>query len=513
MTANKRIFINVVATYLRSLYGIVLGLFTARWMLGALGVTDFGLWGLIGGLVGFISFLNMLLAVSTSRFFAYAVGQKQGAFAEEGLKECRAWFTCAFSFHFILGLVLVSLGYPAGSWAIRSYLTIPPDRVDACIWVWRLVCLNCFVGMVNVPFAAMYKARQEIAEMTLYGFCSTTANAILLYYMITHPGIWLVAFAIWHSVIALVPMMLMCIRAFVLFDECRFVSGEFLRLPRLKKMIGYSLAQFLADFASLITGQGLSILVNRSLGPAFNASMTVANRVSDQTLTLGSAMIGALSPAITNAAGAGQYDRMRTLAYQSCKLGVLFVLVFAIPMVLEVDEVMILWLKNPPVESAALCSMMILSFVLNRSTAGLSSAIEALGKIAAFKSAMGLAGLLPLLLAGVFMWFGYGLRSVGIGFLLTNIPFSLIRLYYAKRLAKISVRYWMFKIFMPILIIFTCGIVVGGAPRFFMEQSFLRVVVTTFFVLLVVLPMSWFVALTADERSYVKTRLNRVLNR
>ena len=181
MTENKRIILNVIVTYGRSVYGIVLGLFTARWILAALGTVDFGLYGLIGGLVVFIAFLNTLLSVATARFFAYSVGRCQVR-SEDGLKDCRDLFSAACAIHFTMAVVLTCIGYPLGTWAVQHYLRIPPDRVCACLWVWRMVCLNCFFSMVNVPFAAMYKAKQEIAEMTLYSFFTVTANAIFLYY-------------------------------------------------------------------------------------------------------------------------------------------------------------------------------------------------------------------------------------------------------------------------------------------------------------------------------------------
>jgi len=513
MTANKRIAINVVATYLRSIYSVILGLFTARWALAALGEVDYGLWGLIGGLVGFISFLNSLLGVSTSRFFAYSVGQRHGVDGESGLFECRAWFSAAFAFHLVLGIVLVSIGYPVGVWAVRAYLAIPPDRIEACVWVWRIVCLNCFFGMINVPFYAMYNARQEIAEMTLYGVATATANAIFLYYIVTHPGVWLVKYALWNTVFIIVPMILMCIRAFCLFDECRFVVKELRNVGRMLRMVSYSTAQFFADFAALVSTQGVSVVVNRMLGPVYNASMGIANRVSEQTLTLGSAMIGALSPAITNAAGAGQFERMRILSYQSCKLSVLFVSIFAIPVALEADEIMVLWLGRPPADVGVLCSLLLLSFMVNRLTTGLSSSIEALGKIAAFKFAMGLAGFCPLILSWLFLRWGWGMRGVGLAILLTNIPFTIIRLYYSKKLAGIHVVYWFKTIFVPVTVVVAMGFAAGFLPVLCLPQSFVRVVVTTGVVCCVVVPAAWFLALTGEERSYVSARVHKILGR
>ena len=138
MTEKKRIALNMAATYGRSLYAMALGLFTARWALMALGHTDFGLIGLIGGMTGLVSFLNTILAAAVGRFYAVKVGEaKRANNHREGVEECRKWFNTAVSTHSIVPAVLVAVGYPIGVWMVRHFLSIPADRIDDCVWVWR----------------------------------------------------------------------------------------------------------------------------------------------------------------------------------------------------------------------------------------------------------------------------------------------------------------------------------------------------------------------------------------
>ena len=160
MSPNKRIFLNIVATYGRSLYSLILGLFTGRWVLMALGHEDYGLYGVVGGMTFFLSFINGLSATAVSRFYAFEVGRASKAvIKEEGLDECRKWFNTALMVHVIIPLVCVVVGYPIGEWAVRNWLTIAPDKVESCVWVFRFACVSCFIGMVNVPFQAMYTAK------------------------------------------------------------------------------------------------------------------------------------------------------------------------------------------------------------------------------------------------------------------------------------------------------------------------------------------------------------------
>ena len=161
MTANKRIFLNIIATYGRSLYSLVLGLFTGRWVLEALGASDYGLYGVVAGLTVFIGFFNGLLSSAVSRFFAYSIGRdsKNKGIGVSAI-ECNQWFNTALLIHTVVPTVLMIIGYPIGNWAVRNWLNNPPDRVEAFVLVFRCVCVSCFIYMVNVPFSAMYTAKQ-----------------------------------------------------------------------------------------------------------------------------------------------------------------------------------------------------------------------------------------------------------------------------------------------------------------------------------------------------------------
>ena len=131
MTEKKRIALNMIATYGRSLYALVIGLFCGRWALMALGETDYGLVGLIGGLVGFVSFLNNILAAAVGRFYAVKVGEsKKMGNPAMGIDECRKWFNTAFSIHSVLPVTLMLIGYAIGEWLVCHFLSIPLDRIS-----------------------------------------------------------------------------------------------------------------------------------------------------------------------------------------------------------------------------------------------------------------------------------------------------------------------------------------------------------------------------------------------
>ena len=279
MTEGRRIALNVAATYGRSLFALVCGLFTGRWLLMALGTTDYGLYGLIGGLAAFVAFFNTLLTVSVERFFAFAVGEGKS-------EECQRWFSVAAALHGIVSVVLVGIGYPVGAWAIRHYLNVPAERIEDCLWVFRFVCANCLVGMATVPMSAMYRAKQRIAELTVYEVFQVTANVVVLGYAVTHPGNWLVAYAGCWCVFQTLPLLLIAVNAFRKFPECRFRLEYAWNRDRAVRLVDFMFSRFVNLLAQILSGQGLSIVVNKYLGATRNASMTASNGLSVQVMNL-----------------------------------------------------------------------------------------------------------------------------------------------------------------------------------------------------------------------------------
>lgn len=508
MSPNRRIFLNIIATYGRSLYALVIGLFTARWALQILGHVDYGLMGVVGGLTGFISFFNNWLAMAVARFYAISVGKltiSDNPSAE--LEECRKWFSTAMFIHTVVPVILMVIGYPIGIWAVKSFLTIPPDRVADCIWVFRFVCVTCFVSMVSVPVSAMYTAKQYIAELTIYSFVTTTINAGILYYMLTHPGVWLAKYAFCTCCLSVLPQLIITLRGWWIFEECRLRWRYCISKERFKGLAYFVGWWSFGCFGGLLRGQGIQILVNKYFGPQVNASMTVANSVNGHTTTLSGAMLGAFQPAIVSACGAGDELRMRALAYRACKFSMLFILVFMLPLSLELREILKIWLVNPPRYVYGLCLTIFATTLIDQSAIGHMLAVNAKGKIAMYQTVLGTSLLLSLPLAWLFCAMGYGVYSVAVALFLTMAFCALGRVWFARKLVGMSARYWISSIMLPIVMVTTLGAIFGLLPRFFMEESIWRVIVTTIFCEVAFIPLVWCVLFDNSEREFVLRKI------
>ena len=518
MTQSKRIALNTIATYGRSMLGVLCGIFTVRWVLEALGQVDFGLYGLVASLVIFISFLNIQFSGAISRYYAFTIGRAKAGDVignVDALKECRAWFSTALVVHAIGPFVLSAVGYPIGSYAItHAWLNIPMDKVGDCLWLWRIVCLSSFIGMFNVPFQAMYTAKQNIAELTLFSIGQTLAKTGVIYYMSCHKGDWLVLYGLWMGIITVIPSLLIAVRAFMIYPECRWVQHEVDFIGRIKLLGGYAFWQGIGGAGYIAAHQMMSVLITRFFGARENGAFSVSQTVAGEAASLTVALQSAFMPAITTACGAGNQEEMRKMACRMCKIGALLTLLFALPMALEIDEILKVWLKIPPPHTSTLCFCTLAFIVVEKLSCGQVAAICATGEVAKFQAVRCGLRILVIPFAIIAYFLGGSISAVAV-----SLPASIVFVVFgdalmARRRAGLSFRHWVFQIVIPIMIVSVAAGLVGCLPRTFMGPSICRIMMTTICAGSSILMLSWVAVLSHVERSailnYVRGRFVKI---
>lgn len=512
MTENRRIVLNILATYGRSVFAMACGIFGGRWALMALGQVDYGLQGLVGGLTAFIGFFNGVLAAAVGRFYALSIGQSRTDEAA-GLEESRRWFSIALLIHTVIPTVLLIAGWPLGEWAIRHFLTIPPDRIAPCLWVFRFSCVGCFIGMVSVPFNAFYGAKQLIAELTIYGFATTALNISLLYYMVTHPADWLVRYSLWLTALEIVPSLIITFRAMKLFPECRFRFGYCRDADRFLRLFNYAFWQLFGSLSALLRGQGLAVLVNKYFGPSLNASLSVARNVEGKTNALSGAMLAAFTPAITSAYGAGDLDRARMLSLRVCKFSVLSSLVFVLPLSVELPYVLRLWLVEPPECLCLFCYAIMAQFLLNRMTKGHLVLVQAVGRLALYEVVVVGLAMTILPVAWILIVMGFGPLSIAIALVVCTAFYSFARVPFASRLAGLSAGEWFSGTLGPTILVSVISMGIGFSVRSAMPESFGRFLLSASACEVAVLALSWRWMLNDSEKALILEKAGKGLRR
>ncbi len=511
MNANKRIAINAIATYGRTILGMVLGLFSSRWVLSSLGEVDYGLMGVVGSLIVFITFLNTVASGACARFFAYSIGTKND-------DDLIRWFNVGVSVHIFLATTLVTIGLPIGEWAIDNYLNIPPDRLVTAHWVFRFSLVAAFWTMFSTPYNAMYTATQNIAELTFWEILSIFSNFTFVYWLTTYQGdAWLV-YAGFTVLLTILIGMCKVIRARIAFKGCRIRLSCWGDWSRIKQMFSYAGWTLFGNLGYMARTQLPAILLNKHFPPIkyqyVNASYQIGGALAGYTHSLSGSLMGAFSPQIATLAGANDEKGMVTTAFRASKFGTFLMLIFAIPLALEADYLLVLWLKNPPQLASTFCRLVLLQMVLDNLTFGHMSGIMASGKIKWYQITTGTLCLLSVPIAGVVLELGGSPISVSWVIAGCMGACSIARLFFGRTLLNIKIRTWASSIFTPLFAMSLTSLLVGQSIICLIsEPSFFRICVTGIISCLSMFVMAWFFLFDQSERHVLTKMLTKITSK
>ncbi len=513
LSSTNRILFNTIATYSCSLLRLVAGIFSCRWGLMALGNSDYGLLGLIVGFTNFITFFNTLFSGAIGRFFAYSIGKARKGTDKENEDECCKWFNIALMIHSIIPFLLLSVGYPLGVYAVKHWLTIPPERIGDCIWVFRFVCIMVLFNMITVPYVAMYTAKQYIAELTGYHIASIILNLIFLYMMTNIPRDWFVYYSLWTCLLSILPQIAISFRAMKKFPECKILPRFFFDLGMLKTLLNFTGWQFFGQLGYLTRTQGVAILVNKAFGPIFNSTMALSNTISVHSQQLAISMNTAIYPAITSLAGEERHNDMLKMTYRACKFSLALTLLFLVPVSLELPQLLNLWLKNPPPLLLEASYLTFCLTLLDSSTNAIGIAITAIGKIKLYYILLGGLNIISLpILCLIFFIPHRNLLMVYCILIIITLLRTIIALLLAKRIITFSPRHWCLctgTVLIATLIPLFMGILIIT----YIPPSLFRIVSTAMISCIIFMISLWRIAFSQQERIFIQGKINNSINR
>ncbi len=510
LSPNKRIVLNTVATYSRSIISLAFGLFTARWVLLALGQSDFGLYGVVGALLSFLTFILSVLSSSVQRFYAYAIGRGKNLSHEEGMRELSEWFNTAFSIHALFAILILVVGLTAGEWAVRHILVIPPDRLSASVWVFRISVISACVSLITVPYGSLYTAYQYIAILTVFDLIRIVGMFFGAYWLLTASGDRLILYAILMMFFSSVVLIVQIIFAYRKFSFARIVPARLFEMGRIKSIGSFAGCKLLGVVGWLFKQQGSAVIINLNFGARANAAYSIAIQFAAHTSAVAVSLMTALTPALTSITGEGQTDKVRDYAMKSCRFAGLLVLILAVPLMSEIDYVLALWLKDPPQFAGGFCVFVALCTFFESITTGHLIALSAHGVIGAWQTfeCVTLAATCPA--AIICYRCGAGVLSIGYVFLASVLLINIGRVYFSYKFLDFSVRYWICKVSLPLLFIFMVGMALGKSTGFMMKPSFVRFCLTGLISAVTVIVLGWLLIIESSERVYLYGRLSRI---
>ncbi|MCR4614113.1 MAG: oligosaccharide flippase family protein [Bacteroidaceae bacterium] len=369
-TNNKTIAKNTFFLYLRMLLYIGVSLYSSRVVLNTLGVEDYGLYGIVGGVVMMFNFLNSTMSGATSRFITYALGKNDE-------DDVSATFSSAIIVQLGIALVVFCLSETIGLWFLEYKLVIPEGRMMAARIVYQLSILAMLVRITQVPYNASIIAYEKMDVYAYVELLDVFLKLGIVYLLLIGNFDKLIMYAVLVVVVNVIITLIYRFYCHRKFTTCRFHWT--INRKKVIPMLSFSGWDLFGNMSSTLNHQGINVLINMFFGVVYNAASSVATSVKGILETLSANVIQAFRPQIVKNYASGHYERMESLMYNGLKFSLLLFILFMVPMTFEVQKILELWLGIVPDFAAVFCRLMLIASLFNLINKILTISISATG--------------------------------------------------------------------------------------------------------------------------------------
>lgn len=506
MQAANRVAKNTGILYAKMAITVLISLYTTRLVLNTLGSNDFGLYNVVGGAIAMLGFLNASMAAATQRFMSFAQGT--GDF----LKINKIFNMSVLLHLMIAGIVFIVLEI-AGYFFFHGILTIEPSRLHTARLIYQLMIFSTMFSVMSVPYDALLNAHENMLFYSVLGIIESViklAIALLIMKLNADKLLYYGALMFLLSITLLIINRIYC---HTKYPEAKINLKANYEKTLLKEMSGFAGWNILGSSTGMIAGYGSGIILNHFFGTVLNAVSGITGQLNGQLLAFSNTMLKALNPMITKSEGSGNRELMLGASLTGCKLSFLLYAFFATPFILETPFILKIWLKEVPEWTVIFCRLSLIRVMIEQLTISLGTSISAVGKIKEiniFRSVL-------LIVEVTLVLFAFSLGAQPTAMVLISI-FSVIIsgiLFVQQTVKYCNLKYELFlkNILFNVTVVTMLTITVSSVPIFFMNVSYIRLIIVILLTSLSFTVLIYTFSLTASEKTFVLNLVKEVRNK
>lgn len=497
MEPTKRIIVNTLAQYSKAVINIGLSLYSTRLILLALNISDFGIYSVIGGVVAMLGFITNSLVITTQRFISYYHGRGNHAYV------CKI-FNNSLLLHIVFGFIIAAILILLKGWLFSTVLNIPPTRIEIAGYVYYITIAILFVTIITAPFKALFIARENIVYVSVVEVCDGIIK-LLFAIALTHVSAdRLLVYAMMMCCIQVLNFLAFAVYGRMRFEECRItIRRQDISPDILGLLMGFACWTIYSMGTLTARNQGTAVIINHFVGTIANAAYGIAAQVNAAIIFVSSSIINAMNPQIMKAEGEGNRQRVLKLAGQESKYSTILLALAAIPILVELPNILSVWLKEVPEDTAMFCTFTLITCLIDQTTIGLNTVNRAQGKIGLYTVLMFTPKLLCLPIGWWLLQEGHSLASVMWTILIVEAITAFARLPYLKFSAGLNIMGFLRQSILPVV---PLSIVLGAFSWGCTQVMHfpLRFIVTILLSALFGIVMVWLITLDGEERQYIK---------
>lgn len=396
---NKRIAKNTFYLYFRMLFQLIIGLLTARFVLQALGIVDYGIYGVVGGVVSMFSFINGSMSSATMRFLTYELGKRNNPI------RLRQVFSTALIIHFCIAIVLAILAETIGLWYVLNQLVYPPERLTAVLWLYHFSVLTTMIAIVSIPYNAAIISHEKMKAFAYISIYETICQVFVILLVVNINTDKLVLYGFMLMIIQISIRFIYGIYCKRHFAE---VSGKYyFDRPLFKKMLSFALWIVNGSIAFMAYTQGLNLLLNFFFGPTVNAARAIATTVQAKVMGFCTNFQMAVNPQITKNYAIGNLDYMHKLICNASKYSLLLIFFLSYPLILECPYILRIWLGTVPDETVIFVRLTLIIGIIDALRVPMNTSAHATDRIKKYQLFEGTTLLLIVPISYYFLRLGY----------------------------------------------------------------------------------------------------------
>ena len=501
-SANKRIAKNTLVLYVRMLFTMGISLFTSRVILQTLGVEDYGISSVVGGVISMFTFINAAMVSSTQRYLNFELVRGDA-------NQLRSVFSTSLQIHALIALAIIVLSETVGLWFLNEKLVIPEARMTAAMWVYQCSILSCAVSIMSTPYNAVIVAHEKMSAFAYISILDVSLKLLVVYLLVVLPFDKLIILAILNLLVQLFIRYIYTIYCHRHFPESYFQFR--FNKTLFKEMFGFAGWSFWGNLAAILYTQGLNMMLNIFFGPIVNAARGIAVQVQSAVQQFVGGFQTALNPQITKNYASNNLPQMHSLMFRSARFSFLWLFFLSLPVLMETNFILTLWLKTVPDDAVIFTQIMICISLIYTTANPCVIANQATGKVKIYQMVVGGILLLILPISYVVLKLGAPAYSVFIVHFCIESVAQFSRMYMLRKLIHLPLWQYMKNIYIPIVSTVVIAIILPLVVRMQVAEGWLRFLAVGFTCVLSVGASSYFIGFTKQERVFFLDKSLRLL--
>lgn len=498
---NKRIARNTLFLYIRMFFVLIITLYTSRVVLNTLGISDYGVYNVVGGFVSLFGFINTTLSSSMSRFYNYECEKRR----EEGIMEV---YTAGFWIHLLLASVVLILLETFGLWYINNVMVVPTDRLHAANVLFQCSVFSMILVILEIPYISVILSYERMDFYAIVSILDVFLKLIIVLALPYVPFDKLISYALLMSIITVADFLLYFIYAkknFIALKLKKSINTNFFR--SFLSFSGWNLA---GTFAFMLKGQGVNMVINAFTGPIVNAARGVAFQVQSAISNFSNNIVVSFRPQIVNNYASGNLARSLRLVFLESKVCYSLLCIIVVPLIIEIHYVLHLWLGATVPENAELfAALVLIDMIICSLNTPLTQIAHASGDIRHYQMACSSVNILLVPVCWLLMKFGFNATSTFVCTIVFSIINQIVCLTMLHRILQYSTKSYVENVIFPCLLISLLLPVLPYYVHTLMPESFFRLLCVCLADLMTAFAVSYFVVLNRQERRSVMDYINK----